>query len=207
MTITRQQLIDKRLFDQFATSTTLKELISIFREYVEETDAIFESLALERFMDTAQGVWLDDVAEIVGVFDRPDNELMIEEMFTFRSVSDPDVINAALGYSTLSDPSSGGVYRSLYGNSDGTVANDEALLKSIKAKVYATNRSGSIPDLWDFIFDAFETRTKITTDVGQVYIELYDEAPFLSDFDRRLIVAYAPVVPGTTVTITNWQIQ
>lgn len=206
MPLSRRDLAEKRLFDQFSTSVRMKELIGVLLDYVEQTDDVIADLFLRRYKDAAEGVWLDIAAEIVGIFYRPGNEYIPEDMFTYRSLSDPQ-FDSGLGYGSIGDSNLGGRYRSIYGNfTDGTIA-DSYFLSIINAKIAANKSGSSIPELWDYIYNGFGARTTLTDEVGVVYVELKNEAPFLTDFERRALVQYAPVQQGTRIKITNWQTE
>jgi len=203
---TRRQLAERRLFNQFSKSTDMKTLISILLDYVEYTDDIIESVLLERFKDTSEGVWLDIVAEIVGIYNRPAEETDPATMFTYRDLSQTK-IDSVLGYGNLVDPTDGGKYRSLYGNVLDTNLTDTDFLVLVNAKIAANNAGPSIPAIYDYIELGFGAECDdIQTDIG--FVEIYlkqTTAPYLTDFDRRTLVQYAPVQSGTRLVIRNWQ--
>lgn len=204
MTITREQLVKMRLYSQFYDAERLKELIGILREYVEEIDDIIADVALKRFKDTSEGVWLDWVAEIIGIFTRPAAEYPNEEMFSYRSLSDP-VTSVTQGYGTIYDPSTGGRYHSIYGNQiPDEYMNDSDFLATINAKIAANFAESSIPGIWDYIYYGFGTRVDIITSIGRVDIYFRVGEPVLSDFDRRILIQFAPVLTGCKIVLMNW---
>lgn len=205
MTLTRSQLVEQRLYNQFTEAERLQELIAVLREYVEEIDDIIEDIALRRFKDTAEGVWLDWVAEIIGIFSRPAEEYGNEELFTYRSLSDPILYSTLQGFGTVGG-STGGRYRSLKGNPiPDTLINDADFLADINAKVAANFADSSLPGIWDYIYKGFGIKTDVvSTETGQVKITLRPTEPLLSPFDRRILIDHAPVLTGCIIYIENW---
>lgn len=211
MPLSRELLQERRLFNQFKKAEDLQQLMTWIREGYEEIDDILEDLFLRRFKDTAEGVWLDGVAEIVGITPRPQEEYEPDVMFTYRSevAGDQQYDTAAekQGYSSISDTTLGGRYRSIYGNTIAdTSMSDENFLVLIEAKCRANRSGGSVPEIYDFIYYGFSVRTNISTATrkGIINIEIRAGERSLSDFERRMIEEYAPLNAGDHIVLTNW---
>ena len=186
-----------RLLNQFQVSTNLKALIDVINERFDDSDELLEYLQYYRFLDTASGIWLDNIGAIVGI-DRPYNEIS-EGIFTYKSASDPS--DSDLGYSdTLG--STGGVYQSLYGLRLATKYSDDDYRDLIKAYVFSRHVSPTIRNIYLFIKNTFDIESTVTvTTPGLVEVEI-DSA--LTAQQRRVLVNYAPVACGYEITITNW---
>lgn len=201
---TRKEIQDDRLYSQFATSERLIEFLDIIREAVEETDDMIEQTFLYRFKDTAYGVWLDWVAEIIGVFSRPNAEYQPEDMFSYRSLSDPQ-FSSSKGYGTMFNMTTGGRYRSLYGNKiPGVFLDDKAFLTVINTKIAANTSGSDIPSIWDYVYKGFGVKVDIDSSVGLVEVYFRPEERKLTDFERRILVEYAPVLMGCKIVLRNW---
>ena len=170
----RYDLTRERLFNQFKKSPDILDLIDVVLEYIEETDGIIEDIALRRFKDTGEGVWLDIVGEIVGM-PRPHDEVPDDEIFTYRSVTWPN--NPSKGYSSHPPPFTGGKYQSIFGLPTDVLVDDTTYLRYIDAKCLVTYAGPSIPEIWDFIFDLFDVRVQFEEVIGEIVVILPDAPP------------------------------
>lgn len=73
-----------RIPDQFRQKPFYQQLITAIVNRSEESDAILADLATKRWLDTAEGVWLDTVGEIIGIprFYEP----ITEGIFTYNGL-------------------------------------------------------------------------------------------------------------------------
>jgi len=189
----------QRLLNQFSDSVRLKELLEVIFNRVAEVDSLLEDLLLSRWIDTAEGVWLDVVGDVVGV-ERPFAEVDPSIIFTYKSISDPNDPNK--GYGTLPQTNLVGLYSAINGLLLDTPASDEDYRKRIKAKAATTGTNVAYPDIYTFVTNTFAITCQLSSPyVGRVEIEIND---YLNNQDRRFLIEYAPVSAGIEVEIMNW---
>ncbi len=187
-----------RLLNQFSDGPNWQALLTAVAARFEDTDIVLEGLLLYRTIETAEGVWLDQVGEIVG-FVRPAEEVPDSNVFTLKSVGDSDDPNK--GFSSLS-ALDGGVLTSLNGLPTETPASDDIYRDYLKAKVKATYSKSTIPAIYEFIKFVFSIESEIRSpDIGYVTVEL---ATALTGAQRRIIERLAPVSAGVSLEIINW---
>jgi len=187
-----------RLLNQFSDGPNWQALLTAVAARFEDTDIVLEGLLLYRTLETAEGVWLDQVGEIVG-FSRPAEEVPDSGVFTLKAVGDPD--NPDQGLSSLS-ALDGGVLTSLNGLPTDNLASDDIYREYLFGKVKATYSKSTIPAIYEFIKFVFAVESEIRSpETGQVTVEL---ASALTGAQRRIIERLAPVSAGVNLTIINW---
>jgi hypothetical protein len=191
-----------RLLNQFSRAFDLQALIESIGYRFEDTDQMLDNLRTKRDINTATGVWLDILGDIVGV-ERPYKELSADNIFTFKSnPADPDDPDKA--YYDPGGPT-GGYYQSAEGLRDpsGDLIDDTEYRKIIKGKAYANHVIGNIDDIGIFIRIAYgSVVSNISDDIpGEIEIEL---GSALTQGQRRLVERYAPAAAGVNLTIINW---
>jgi len=187
-----------RTLNQFKVSSRLLDLLDVINNRFDDSDAVLEYLLYNRFLDTAAGTWLDVIGLIVGLYPRPFTER--EDIFTFKSIGEVD--DPTLAWGDVAG-TTGGVWTSLDGAPTTTYMDDESFRSLIKAKIFAANAAPTIPNIYKFIklaFDGAESKITVPTP-GTIEVELVDP---LTNGERRLLVALAPVSAGFEITITNW---
>jgi hypothetical protein len=187
-----------RLLNQFSDGPNWIDFMTAIAARLEDTDIVLSGLLLSRTLDTAEGVWLDQVGDIVG-YPRPAEEVADAGIFTLKSIGDPD--NAAQGFSSLS-ALDGGVLTSIYGNPLSTLADDTTYRKYLKGKVFATYSGSGHADVYQFIDFVFSISSTVETPtIGVVKVEL---ASALTGAERRIIEALAPRSAAVDLYIANW---
>lgn len=189
-----------RLLNQFQDGTNLPALLEALVTRLEDTDIVLEGLLLERTIDTAEGVWLDQVGDIVG-YARPPKQKDDSFVFTLKSIGDPDVDAQAL--SSLSDMD-GGYLSGIDGIPLDEDATDTDYRNWVKGKVRATYTDATIPAIFQFVDFVFGTGTCSNVSnlaIGQVGIEL---ATTLTRAERLVLETLAPRSAGVSIEITNW---
>jgi hypothetical protein len=189
-----------RLPNQFQDSTNLKALIKAFADAVGEGNDVLEYLLLQT-VDVAEGVWLDEIGEIIGV-PRPSQTLTDNDLFAYSSFADfPGV--STRGFSDISDPH-GGYYLGLDDNGDpyaptGVPVSDTDYRVLIHAKVNATHSEDSIPSIYSWIYNTFGA-TSYVYDVApcEVAIELDN---YLTFYERWVLLKMAPIAAGIRIWI------
>lgn len=187
-----------RLLNQFQVSTRLKQLLDVINARFDDGDALLEYLLYYRFLDTASGVWLDIIGDIVGI-PRPYDEVDTG-IFTYRALADPN--DSTLGYTDIAGSTDGGQYQSLDGILLGDKIDDTEYRGLIKAKIFSTKVKPNIQNIYLFIKNTFGIESTVTDDnPGEIEVEI---ASTLTAFQRRVLTKYAPVASGYSITITNW---
>jgi predicted DNA-binding transcriptional regulator AlpA len=191
----------QRLLNQFEDAEDMIELFRAIFNRIAEADALLEGLLLNRWLDTAEGVWLDIIGAIVGV-PRPAGEVDPSIIFTYRA--ETDVSDPNKGYGTLPQVNAVGLYNSLFGLSTNEPASDDEYRQRIRAKVAVTGAGVSYPDIYRFIRDTFEVEPHLSSPyVGRVEVELEE---WISNRNRLFLVESAPVSAGVEIEITNWPV-
>lgn len=190
----------ERLLNQFEDAD--ESIIEIFRAIfnrIAEVDALLEGLLLYRWLDTAEGVWLDVIGTIVGI-SRPAESVSPSIIFTYKSIGDPNDPNK--GYGTLPQTNSVGLYNSVFGLSTNQPANDDEYRQRIKAKVAVTGVGVAYPDIYRFIRNTFNVEPHLSSPyTGRVEIELDS---WISNQDRFFLIESVPVSAGIEIEIMNW---
>lgn len=186
-----------RLLNQFTVSTRLIDLLGAINARFDDSDDVLDYLLYYRFIDTASGVWLDVIGDIVGLT-RPFTER--DDIFTFKTIGEAD--DTTLSYSAVAG-STGGVWSSLNGTPTTTLVSDTIYRAILKARIFATFADPTIANIYLFIKAAFnDTESTVTVPTpGSIEVEL---ATALTNSERRLLVQYAPVAAGFDISIINW---
>lgn len=189
----------ERLLNQFEDAEDMIEMFRAIFNRIAEADALLEGLLLNRWLDTAEGVWLDIIGAIVGV-PRPVGEVDPSIIFTYRA--ETDVNDPNKGYGTLPQVNEVGLYNSIYGLSTNEPASDDEYRQRIRAKVAVTGAGVAYPDIYRFIRNTFGVEPHLSSPyVGRVEVELEE---WISNRNRLFLVESAPVSAAIEIEITNW---
>jgi hypothetical protein len=187
-----------RLPNQFGDSTNLQALVNVCAAMFEESNEILRTLRDEMTIDLAEGVWLDEIGDIVGVA-RGAGQVDDSLIFAYRDKDESD--DPLKAFSDKDDPH-GGYYVGIDGLPDGTSFIDADYRLLIRAKVASTYSGDTIPDMWTWIDAVFDTDALVyNSGAGEVAIELSD---YLTHTQRRILERYIPRAAGVIVTITVW---
>lgn len=189
-----------RILDQYKNSPKFVGLIESIGKRFDDTDVILEHLLFSRFIDTAEGFELDRIGKILG-YGRPyvqDPDLI----FTYDSHT--DVVNVqSKGYGSISDPTAGGFYSSVFGLTTGDLADDETYRGLLYKRARAINCEASTPYFYQWIVENFDVEINMTfPSVMEIEIEITSGSMDLNE--RYLIENLGPTLPGVSVLITNW---
>jgi len=196
MTSPKGEKMKARLLNQFSVSTQLKELLDIINNRFDDSDTVLEDLLFKRWIDTAEGVWLDALGVLIGI-PRPFGEF--EDIFEYKAIGDPDDPDHSFG--TVGG-GTGGRYTTLNGLPNSTPATDDVYRVYLKAKSAATEAGPTIPEIWAFINSAFGIDATLAVNtVGNIEVTI---PTALTGVERRLLVNLAPVAAGVSITIMNW---
>jgi hypothetical protein len=90
-----------RIPDEFKDQPMYRQLMTAIVNRMEETDTIIADLATMRWIDSAEGVWLDTVGEIIGIprFYEP----LTEGIFTYRDMGLQAVLDHDMNEPDLDD--------------------------------------------------------------------------------------------------------
>jgi len=180
-----EQYLDRLAF-QFSDSENLKGLLSVHLLDFEDISLSLDDLLSDRYLDTAQGVQLDGIGEIVGLV-RPVAPVELVGVFGF--LDDP----TAQGFSKLSDPDLGGNFVSL-GTASQPIG-DDLYRTLLRVKIKANKTAMTNEDVIDIISFAFNgilvryiliTNTKPTYEIGKI----------LTQFEMDVILPLIPVMIG-----------
>jgi hypothetical protein len=187
-----------RILNQFVDGYNFVELFRRILYRFEDSEDILLNLAVHRFIDTAEGVWLDYIGDIVGV-PRPFEPIPDDEIFTFKAKGETD--DPDKGFGSTSNPLIGGVFQTIDGVTTDVPASDETYRLYIKAKASITFDRGTVQDIWKLVDFLYPTLTDINVtspNVGELKIET---TPLLTSFERRLVEKFAPVVAGVKTIV------
>lgn len=189
-----------RLPNQFQDSTNLKALITIIYNKIKEIDDIYAYLLLNT-ISVAEGVWLDEIGDIVGV-PRSSQMLTDAEIFAYCSLSDfPG--DSALGYSDLANPQ-GGYFIGLDENGHpwaptGISISDTDYRALINAKVLSTYSDDTINDIYNWILSTFSVESYVyNSNPCEIAVELEE---YLTFYQRWVLLTYAPISAGVRIWI------
>jgi hypothetical protein len=187
-----------RLPNQLEDSSNLKALISIMAGLFEESNGILRTLRDDLTIDGAEGAWLDEIGDIVGVA-RGAVQVSDQYLFTFATVASfPGDRNK--GYYNSAIPS-GGHFVGFEGLSAGVSFSDSDYRDLIRAKVASTYSGDSIPEMYTWIVDVFGIDCKVYTIApAEIGIDIYG---YLTHTQRRILLEYIPRGAGIDVSIVN----
>lgn len=196
------EMILSRRLDQQWDGADWKISFDIIAAEFEEIIDCLVSLSTETWLDTAQGVWLDRIGEIVGVL-RPPNE-EVDNIFTVTDYDDPQTPDMLHGWGDSTNPAVGGYVYDIRGLSLGDQATDEDFLDFIIAKIYATNADASVPGIARFCRLAFGISVDIEKVSGRRAIEITLPSTGYDLRQRRYMEMFLPVVAGVDVVLIGW---
>jgi hypothetical protein len=190
-----------RVYSEFINSQRYIELIRTVTARIEDSDAILEYLSTMRWVDTAEGIWLDMVGEIIGI--PRFYEEFTGPFFEYKDAY-PGVDDSTKAYGDAypnPDPAAGGPYQSISGMITDVLQDDDAYRKWIKAKATATGSAGNPDDIYLFIKTAMDIETNVYAgDVRTVYINPVSP---LSSWKESKIREWAPINSGIDLWIVD----
>lgn len=174
-----------RLAFQFRNSVNLKALIQAFVEEFNELELSGLQLLNERYIDTAVGVQLDGIGEIVGL-PRPKTTIELAGLFGFLED------DTALGWGDLDDPDVGGNFWN--GLQSTVYINDSLYRLLIRAKIIQNKTAMTVDDTLRLI--SFMFNNAIVRYWQNPYLEpTYEIYKNLSSFEEGLLSSL-PVLIG-----------
>jgi len=197
-----------RLAYQFSDSPNLLAFLQAFLDEFDELQASGQDLLSNRYLDTAEGVQLDGIGEIVGL-DRP-SLAITDGLFGF--VGDP----TALGFTDIYDTSLGGHFYGIGGSFQ--LVNDDLYRTIIKAKIKINTSNMTVDDTTEtlsFMFDGVSIKYALPTNLNPHYtiykvltsseVQLLDLIPLMLGLGN---VTYSSLASTwwTTVMTTYWTV-
>lgn len=191
-----------RLPNQFEDATNLQILIGIMSALFEESNEILAYIRDDTTIDDGEGVWLDEIGDIVGVArgagQRPDASI-------FAYCDNEDFPGDPLkGFSDLlDDPDfTGGHYMGVDGLPDGTEFSDADYRLLIRAKIASTYSEDTIPDMWQWIYDVFGVDAFVyTSGPAEIGVDL---PIYMSHTWRRVLEKYLPRAAGVGFNVVDF---
>ncbi len=179
-----------RLAYQFSDSEKFRGFLSAFLAEYEELEISNLQLLNDRYLDTAQGVQLDGIGEIVGI-ERPAKTLDQAGLFGF------DNDDTALGFGDYNDSTIGGNFWD--GQSGIALIGDNLYCLLIRAKIIKNQTAMTVDDtlrLISFMFSGAKVRYFLINnlepryDIGKILTpfeaSLLDDLPILIGIDTVL---------------------
>jgi hypothetical protein len=195
-------IIDKglgRLAYQYQDSTKFKAYIESFLAELEELKIARLQLLNDRWLDSAKGVNLDNLGEIVGI-ERPTVPQSLVGFFGFSDDTD------ALGFGSDTDATQGGQF---YDENNGTdiLADDDVYLFAIRGQIILNFTSMTAPEtteLLSFLVGGASVRYFLNGNLSPVY-EIYKivtpaEAEVIKDLPTLLGVGDVTYISMDTPT-------
>lgn len=177
-----------RLAYQFKDSIKFQEFLTSFLQQLDNLYISDLQLLNERYLNTAVGVQLDGIGEIVGM-PRPEKEIDIAGLFGF--LTDP----TALGFGTILDSEVGGNFLSLGANKSPIGDNLYRLL--IRAKIIENQTAMTVNDTLRLISFAFGD-AKVRYILSENLKPRYDIGRELDSFESSMLTDF-PVLIGIDV--------
>jgi len=175
-----------RLAYQFKDSPSLKATITAFIKDLEDAGIALEQLLSDRWLETAEGVQLDGIGEIVGL-KRPSASTDILGAFGFLSDEN------AQGFGTLDDGDIGGNFKSL--NSTAQPIGDSLYRTLIKAKIQVNKTTMTNEDVISMISFALDG-AKVRYILIETTKPIYEIGRILTPFEVLIVLPLLPILIG-----------
>lgn len=177
--VDHQDAAKKRLIIQYKESDTIRLYLDAVLSLANDLERVFCDLLLKRFIDTAEGVNLDIIGELVGQ-PRVLIDASIIEFFGFEG--DP----TARGFTSLSSPETGGRFRSVNESTTGNITlTDEDYRLFIRARIIKNNTRASREDIIAMIIFVFGAADVEITEGDRAY--LVNIGKVLTNNERALV--------------------
>lgn len=176
-----------RLAYQFEGSEKFQGFLTSFLAEYDELNISGLQLLNERYLDTAIGVQLDGIGEIVGL-SRPEKDIAVAGLFGF--IDD----DSALGFGTTTDLDIGGNFLSLQSGGATAPIGDDLYRLLIRAKIIKNQTAMTVDDtlrLISFTFGGVEVRYFLTENLKP----RYDIGKALTPFEADLVSDF-PILIG-----------
>jgi hypothetical protein len=185
----------------------INRLMWIFGNELDTLEAIFENLRDDTTLETAAGVWLDVIGDIIGL-ERPHREQPTATIFackpTEADVDDP--------YKAFDNAGTGGYFQTRKGLeylADPTEKKtDSEYRKMIQAKIQANIADGTVPDIYNYLVTGRELDGDLTIDtvVGRADVSIVPSDVF-TQLERYLLDLIGPHSAGTEIYVKNWTLE
>jgi len=193
----------ERLLSQFRDRPKWISYLSVLFARMQDSDNMIYALATERHIDTAQGVWLDQVGEIIG-FVRPEAYVEDDYIFTYKDIGGPDDVNK--GFATI-PATTGGKYQDVDGGLtyDGIPMSDDDYRQAIKGKAGNTKKLGTLKNITLFCRDVFGYEADVTSPITGFVLVTPRE--FITAQQKWLTELLAPLIAGVTIRVEYFDIS
>lgn len=185
----------------------INKLLAIFAGRLDILEAIFVNLRDDTQLETAAGVWLDVIGDIVGL-SRPKKEQPGASCFACKGV-EADIDDP---YKACVNAGTGGYLQSLRGLgylSNPTLEKTDTEYRAmVSAKIQANIADGTIPDVFDYLVTGrgMDDGLTIESVIGRGNITLIDN-DYFSQLERYLLDLIGPHSAGTTLHVLNWPLE
>jgi hypothetical protein len=170
---------------------------------MQDSDDMIVELATKRHIDTAEGIWLNQIGEIIGLV-RPEAFVSDDEIFTYKDVGGSDDVDKA--FATY-PATTGGKYQDAIGGLtiDGVPMDDSDYRQAIKGKANNTRKFGSLKTVTLFCRDVFGFEADVTSPITGFVLVTPRE--YITAQQKFLTELLAPIVAGVTIRVEYFDIS
>lgn len=170
-----------RITAQFEDKVNFNRYLNLMLNGSMELQDVFRSLKENRWIDSARGVMLDIIGEIVGQ-DRVVEDEDLSKYFAFLGVP------LGKGYSDLEDREIGGEYRDLFVDEDASYVSltDSEYRTFILSKIFRNTTNASPDEFISFFEFVFDVREVEFSELGNAVVDATITGKF-TEFEKSLI--------------------
>lgn len=193
----------ERLLSQFRERPKWLAYLSVIFARMQDSDNMIVDLSQYRHIDSAFGVWLDQVGEIIG-FVRPEAYVEDDYIFTYKDIGGPDDVDK--GFATV-PATTGGRYQDAIGGLtyDGVPMEDDDYRQAIKGKAGNTKKLGTLKNITLFCREVFGFEADVTSPITGFILVTPRE--YITAQQKWLTQLLAPVVAGVTIRVEYFDIS
>jgi hypothetical protein len=181
------------ILNQFQDRVNFQSLLASIFAAINDIDLILADLATKRWLESATGVWLDIIGDIVGVkrqLDFVDDSVI----FMYKSVGDAD--DSSKAFSAFADQQ-GGFYNAKTGLRLTTYIDEEQFRAWCVAKAMSTYKVPSRAGITLFCFEAFGLDVSVSSPITGLVVVTPNE--YITNQQKNLIEFLAPIGAGITI--------
>jgi len=193
----------ERLLNQFQNRPKWLAFLAVLFARMQDSDDMIVELATKRHIDTAEGIWLNQVGEIIGLV-RPEAFESDDYIFTYKDIGDPDDVDKA--FATV-PATTGGKYQDALGGLtiDGVPMADDDYRQAIKGKAWTTGKFGSLKNITLFCREVFGFEADVTSPITGFVLVTPRE--YITAQQKWLTELLAPLIAGVTIRVEYFDIS
>lgn len=184
----------ERLLNQFQNRPKWLAFLSVLFARMTDTDNMLYELATKRHIDTADGIWLDQVGQIIGVI-RPEAFESDDLIFTMKDIGDPNILTKS--FATI-PATTGGKFGGVGGLTiPGVPMSDSDYQTYIKGKADNTGKFGSLKTVTLFTSNVMGFESDCSTPItGLIWVQ---PRTAITQQQKYLTELLAPRITGVTI--------